>query len=144
MRLAGSGDLDHVAALTRAAYAIHEGLDQPPLPVSEDYAPRIARGEVWLAGVDGLIVIETHADHLLVFSIAVRPQAHGTGTGRQLMAFAEERARAGGHAEVRLYTNALWERNISFYKRLGYRETGRRKNPLRQGWILVDMAKSLT
>ncbi len=132
-----------MVALTSAAYAIHQGLAQPPLPVSEDYAPRIARGEVWLAGMDGLIVLETHADHLLIFSVAVRPQAHGTGTGRTLMAFAEDRTRAVGLTEVRLYTNALWEKNISLYQRLGYRETGRRDNPARQGWTLVDMAKSL-
>lgn len=144
MRLAAAGDLDHVVALTSAAYAIHDGLDQSPLPVSEDYAPRIARGEVWLAGADGLIVLETHPDHLLIFSVAVRPEAHGKGVGRAMMAFAEERARAARLAEIRLYTNARWAENISLYERIGYTETGRRDNPARPGWILVDMAKRLT
>ena len=140
---ATAADLDHVAALTRAAYAIHQGLDRPPLPVSEDYAPRIARGEVWLAGTDGLIVLEQHGDHLLIFSIAVRPQAHGQGLGRALMAFAEAQAKAAGLAEIRLYTNGRWTQNIALYQRLGYVETGRRDNPARPGWILVDMARRL-
>jgi ribosomal protein S18 acetylase RimI-like enzyme len=143
MRRAEAADLDHVVGLTRAAYAIHEGLDRPPLPVSEDYTPRIARGEIWLAGTDGLIVLETHPDHLLIFSVAVRPEAQGKGVGHRLMAFAEERAKAAGLSEIRLYTNGRWERNILIYQRLGYAVTARRENPARPGWILVDMAKQL-
>ncbi len=141
--LAEAADLDHVAALTRAAYAIHKGLDLPPLPVSEDYAPRVARGEVWLAGEDGLIVLETHSDHLLIFSVAVLPEAQGKGVGQALMAFAEERAKAAGLSEIRLYTNGRWTQNISLYERLGYTVTARRTNPARPGWILVDMTKKL-
>ncbi len=143
IRLATAADLEPLAALSRAAYAIHEGLDRPPLPVSEDYAPRIARGEVGLAGADGLIVLETRCDHLLIFKVAVRPETHGQGLGRRPIAFAEERALSSGLGEVRLYTNGRWTRNIALYERLGYRATGRRENPARPGWILVDMAKTL-
>ncbi len=143
IRLARADDLAHVAALTAAAYALHEGLDRPPLPVSEDYAPRIARGEVWLAGAEGLIVLETQPDHLLIFSVAVLPRAHGMGLGRMLMHFAEARGRELGRDEIRLYTNGRWLRNIAFYERLGYLQTARRDNPARPGWILVDVAKRL-
>lgn len=44
--------------------------------------------------------------------------------------------------EVRLYTNAKMERNIALYKAYGFHETGRRPNPYRPGWTIVDMAKA--
>ena len=44
---------------------------------------------------------------------------------------------------MRLYTNALMERNIVLYGRLGYRETNRRPNPRRPAFTIVDMAKVL-
>ncbi len=44
---------------------------------------------------------------------------------------------------ARSYTNALMTRNIALYLRLGYRETGRRPNPARPGFTIVDMEKGL-
>jgi hypothetical protein len=34
-------------------------------------------------------------------------------------------------------------RNLALYARCGYRETGRRSNPARPGWVAVDMEKTL-
>jgi ribosomal protein S18 acetylase RimI-like enzyme len=144
-RLAVAADLPAVQAITRAAYAEYESiLDRPPLPVTEDYEPRIARGEVWLVTRDGLNVglaaLEPAADHLLIFSLAVLPGARG-GVGRFLLDFAESRAKALSLPEVRLYTNGLMLRNISIYQKAGYVETGRAENPKRPGWVAVYMAK---
>jgi ribosomal protein S18 acetylase RimI-like enzyme len=58
-----------------------------------------------------------------------------------LLDFADEQTRSWGLPEVRLYTNSRMERNIALYSAYGYRETGRRANPYRPGWTLVDMAK---
>jgi GNAT superfamily N-acetyltransferase len=131
--------------MTLAAYAEYDAvLDRPPLPVTEDYAPRIAAGEVWLVARDGadvgLAVLEVAADHLLIFSLASLPGARG-GVGRFLLEFAEARARTLGLPEVRLYTNGLMERNIRIYQKAGYVETGRTDNPKRPGWVAVHMAK---
>jgi len=41
------------------------------------------------------------------------------------MAFAEDRARDEGLAEVVLYTNERMTENLRFYPALGYAETGR-------------------
>ncbi|MGX5800197.1 GNAT family N-acetyltransferase [Bradyrhizobium sp. Arg314] len=146
MKLASTEDLSAIIALTTEAYAPYTALlDAPPIPVTEDYAPRIEQGEVWLleegAELAGLIVLERHPGHALIFSVAVAPAFQGRKLGIKLLDFANEQARTWGLAEVRLYTNSLMERNIALYSAYGYRETGRRANPYRPGWILVDMVK---
>ena len=145
MRLAKPDELDLVRAITDAAYAQYPStIGIVPMPVIEDYAPRIAAGQVWLLDVDGvpaaLSVIETHDDHLMIYSLAVRPTFQGRGLGRSLLDHSMNLARAAGVSEVRLYTNALMTRNIALYTGYGFHETGRRPHPLRSGWTIVDMA----
>ncbi|MCO5084088.1 MAG: GNAT family N-acetyltransferase [Rhizobiaceae bacterium] len=146
MRLADRSDLQRVIALTDAAYGGYVPLlGGPPVPMTEDYTSRIERKEVWLRESDGqlagLIVLERHDDHCMIFSVAVAPTAQGKGHGVALLDFAQAKARGWKVGEVRLYTNARMERNIALYTRYGFRETGRRANPHRPGWIIVDMAK---
>jgi len=148
MRLARPEDLAAIVALTEAAYAPYNAiLDAPPIPVTEDYAPRIANGEVWLleSGGEpaGVLTLERHADHAMIFSVAVSPAFQGKGFGTKLLNHADQQTRLWGLPEIRLYTNAKMERNIALYLAYGYRETGRRPNPYRPGWVLVDMAKSV-
>ena len=145
-RLARLDDLSAIVLLTTVAYAPYTALfGTPPIPVTEDYAPRIERGEVWLledgSELAGLIVIERHDDHAMIFSVAVSPAFQGRKLGIRLLDFADEQTRSWGLPEVRLYTNSRMERNIALYTAYGYRETGRRPNPYRPGWVLVDMAK---
>ena len=152
-RLALAADLAAIEELTRAAYSPYTALlGAPPLPVTEDYRPRIDREEIWLlddgpegaaGGLSGLIVLETHPDHVMVFSVAVAPSSQGLGLGVRLLGFAEEQTAKAGLSEVRLYTNARMERNIALYRSLGFVETGRRPNPMRPGWTVVDMLKRL-
>lgn len=148
MRLARPEDLAAVVTLTTDAYAPYTALlGAPPIPVTEDYAPRIERGEVWLlesgSELAGLLVLERHPDHAMIFSVAVSPAFQGRKLGIALLDFAEEQARSWGLPEVRLYTNSKMERNIALYTAYGYRETGRRPNPYRPGWTVVDMARSI-
>lgn len=149
-RLAGAPDLDAVARLTGEAYAPYTLLlGSPPLPVTEDYAPRIAAGQVWLleqagqpAGQPlGLLVLERHPDHAVIYSVAVAPGWQGRRLGSTLLRFAEAKAREWGVPEMRLYTNARMERNIAIYEAAGYRETACRPHPLQPGFTVVDMAK---
>jgi ribosomal protein S18 acetylase RimI-like enzyme len=148
--LAVAEDLEAVRALTDAAYRPYtEMLGAPPLPVTTDYAPRIAAGEVWLLrrdpfGLAGLLVLELHADHGMIYSVAVAPAFQGQGHGARLLRHAETLVQNAGHGEIRLFTNARMERNIALYQSFGYRETARRPNPHRAGWMIVDMAKPLT
>jgi len=146
LRAASLDDLQAVEALTAEAYAPYTRLlGRPPIPVTEDYAPRIERGEVWLrevlGGLVGLAVIERHPDHVMLFSVAVSPKFQGGGHGLAILRWVEATAREWQLPEVRLYTNARMERNIALYRAFGFQETGRRENPHRPGWVIVDMAK---
>ncbi|RUW92401.1 GNAT family N-acetyltransferase [Mesorhizobium sp. M7A.F.Ca.US.010.02.1.1] len=146
IRRALAGDLQTVVSLAEAAYAPYTALlGAPPIPVTEDYTPRIARGEVWVlesgSEIAGVLTLERHDDHAMIFSVAVSPDFQGKGFGITLLKHADEQARLWGLPEVRLYTNARMERNIALYLAYGFHETGRRPNPYRPGWVLVDMAK---
>jgi len=148
MRLAIPADLEAIVQLTNSAYRPYtELLGAPPLPVTENYAPHIEHGGVWLLEIGselaGLIVLEREPDHMLIFSVAVAPSLQGKGLGIRLLQWADEQTRKAGFDEVRLFTNSRMQRNIALYKSFGYRETGRRPNLKRSGWILVDMAKSI-
>ncbi|MGF6255755.1 ribosomal protein S18 acetylase RimI-like enzyme [Ensifer sp. LBL] len=148
MRPARLEDLAAVQSVTGAAYEPYQALlGGPPLPVTEDYAPRILRGEVWLRerneAVSALAVVERHADHLMIFSLAVAPAYQRQGLGIELLRFVDAKAAEWGLPEVRLYTNSRMERNIALYRAYGFQETGRRPNPYRPGWTLVDMTKSI-
>jgi ribosomal protein S18 acetylase RimI-like enzyme len=94
-----------------------------------DYAALVERGQVTVAEVDGelagALVLIPAADHLLVENVVVSPAYQGRGIGGMLMRLAEERARAAGTGELRLYTHQLMTENQVWYAQLGYEETGR-------------------
>jgi len=145
IRLAQPAEASRLAALVEAAYAPWVPMvGRRPRPMDDDYAVRIAAGEAWVLEADaafhGLVVVETHADHLLLDNIAVDPVRAGTGVGRALLDFVEAEARRRGLPEVRLFTNALMVRNIALYARRGYRETERR---VEGSFSRVFMAKRL-
>ncbi|MGB3415899.1 MAG: GNAT family N-acetyltransferase [Mesorhizobium sp.] len=146
MRKAVSDDLHAVVTLTDLAYAPWTPLlGAPPVPVTEDYAPRIERGEVWLreegADTTGLVVLERHADHAMVFSLVVPPAFQRRGLAIALLRWSEEQARDWGVPETRLFASSKMERNLAIYARYGFHETGRGPHPYRQGWTIVNMAK---
>ena len=148
VRAAEPSELVLVTELTERAYARYtDTLGAPPIPVTEDYAPRIRAGEVWLledgATPLGVLVLKDKGESLEIFSVAVLPERQGEGIGRRLMTFAEEHARRRGRDMLTLFTNAKMVENIERYRRAGFEESGRRPNPLRPGWTLVDMHKSL-
>ncbi|MGI5242854.1 GNAT family N-acetyltransferase [Dactylosporangium sp. CA-139066] len=121
-------DADAVRALVRAAYAHYvPRIGREPAPMTADYAALIAAGHVWVTdgALVGVIVLIPQAGHLQVDNVAVDPAARGTGVGAALLAFAEERARALGRPQLRLYTNAAMHENLAYYPRRGYTETHR-------------------
>ena len=144
MRQANAADEALVRAISLAAYRDYEKLmGALPIPAVEDYAPRIAAGEVWLLGEDGVLVIERHPDHAMIYSVAVHPKRHGAGLGRILLNAAERMAASWGVPELRLYTNALMTLNMAIYAKRGFVETGRRPHPRRASFTIVDMAKPI-
>jgi ribosomal protein S18 acetylase RimI-like enzyme len=134
-----------VGDLVRASYSKYvERIGREPAPMLEDYAALVRAGEVWVLAeggeVLGVLVMRPAEDHLFVDNVAVAPGHQGRGLGRELLAFAEARARRDGLSEVRLYTNEKMHENLAVYARLGFEETGRR---LDGGYQRVFMRKRL-
>ena len=125
LRRATRDDLSAVVALQRAAYAKNRPLlGVEPLPLLADYEEIFRAYEVWLAEhegtLEGVLILEPRADDLLIWSVAVGPQAQGRGVGNVLLAFAEGRARELGRSCIRLYTGQPLTFNIAWYTRHGY------------------------
>ncbi|MFF9239669.1 GNAT family N-acetyltransferase [Streptomyces sp. NPDC014801] len=129
IRPAVAADVPAVKAVTDAAYHPYiERIGVVPQPMEADHAAEVAAGKVFVTGdpVLGLVVVEAFADHLFLDSIAVHPDAHGTGVGRLLLHFVDAHARALGLPEIRLYTNAMMWENQRIYPRYGYEVVERR------------------
>jgi N-acetylglutamate synthase-like GNAT family acetyltransferase len=125
LRRADTGDLAAIVALQRAAYAKNRPiLGVEPLPLLVDYADILKSHEVWLAErageLEGVLILQAHADHLLIWSVAITPALHGRGLGKTLLTDAEARARELGLAHLRLYTGEPLTGNIAWYERHGY------------------------
>jgi ribosomal protein S18 acetylase RimI-like enzyme len=129
VRAAVAADVPAVEAVTDAAYRPYiERIGVVPQPMEADHAANVAAGKVFVTGepVHGLVVIEARPGHLFLDSIAVHPDAHGTGVGRRLLHFVDARARELGLGEIRLYTNALMWENQKIYPKYGYEVVERR------------------
>ncbi|MGY5054623.1 GNAT family N-acetyltransferase [Streptomyces sp. 900105755] len=129
IRPARPADVPAVKAVTDRAYHHYIArIGVVPQPMEADHMANVAAGRVFVVGepVIGLVVIEAHDEHLFLDSIAVHPDARGTGVGRRLLEFVDARARALGLPEVRLYTNALMWENQEIYPKHGYEVVERR------------------
>lgn len=145
IRAANFADAIAVREIVDAAYRSYiPRIGKPPGPMLDDYAKRIADGQVWVlsdAGdVAGILVLEETPDGFLLDNIAVAPGQQGKGHGRALLEFAEAQAVHRGWREIRLYTNALMTENIALYRRIGYVETAR---VCEKGFDRVYMTKCL-
>jgi ribosomal protein S18 acetylase RimI-like enzyme len=149
LRRADTLDKEAVQRISADAYipAYMAVLGTIPKPATEDYGARIEKGEVWILEVEGkptrVAILEEYANHLMIYSIAVKPDAQRKGYGTALLDFADQRAIELGLHQVRLYTNERMERNLTLYRRHGFVEVGTRPHPSRPGQVLVDMVRKL-
>jgi ribosomal protein S18 acetylase RimI-like enzyme len=130
LRRASEDDLPAIKALVDAAYTKYvERIGRPPAPMVQDYGQLLTTSRLWVIDCGttlvGLLVTEDKGDHLFLDVIAVAPDTQGSGFGRRLMDRAELDAAEQGLTEVRLYTNQAMTENLTFYPKLGYRETHR-------------------
>lgn len=114
------------------------------MPMDEDYAAAILRGDALVAVADGEIVglatFSTAPPVAKLTTVAVLPERQGEGIGPMLVSAVEARARAAGARRIALYTNAKMTANIALYPRLGYTETGRVSE---KGFERVNFEKAL-
>lgn len=134
IRKACLDDVAKINAIAQASYAIYlQRMTQKPYPMLEDYQKCINNGQAYVLQTEREIVayvvlLSEDNKNLLLDNIAVDPRFQKKGFGIALMNFAEEEARCRNLAAIRLYTNAVMTENISWYKKLGYREIDRRKD----------------
>jgi ribosomal protein S18 acetylase RimI-like enzyme len=130
IRLAVPADRSAVEQIVQEAYAPYvPRIGRKPAPMLDDYAGLIRDQRVHVLEDDpraiGVLVLIPQGDAMLLDNIAVRPDAHGLGYGRRLLAFAERTAREAGYRQIRLYTNEMMTENIALYSRIGFTETHR-------------------
>lgn len=145
IRPAVTADVQAVTAVVDAAYRPYIArIGKSPGPMADDYTARIAAGQTWVleqnGTIAGVLVLEEAAAGFLLDNVAVRPEYHGQGLGRALVAFAEAETRRRGHDAIILYTHVLMTENIALYTRLGFTETGR---VTEKGFARVYMRKAL-
>jgi GNAT superfamily N-acetyltransferase len=145
-RRATPADAGTVRDITRAAYAKWVAvIGREPKPMSADYDKAVAAHVIDLLEEDGrpiaLIEIIPKLSHLLIENIAVRPERHGEGIGGMLLERAQTIARSLSVNELRLYANAKFATNLSFYARRGFVEFLR--EPHVAGGEIVHMKKSI-
>ena len=92
IRPAGPDDITQVRAIAEAAYRPYVARNgREPAPLHEDYAARIADGQLWVLveecapggpereTVRGLLVLIKAKDRLMLDNVAVEPAAQGRG-----------------------------------------------------------------
>jgi GNAT superfamily N-acetyltransferase len=141
-----SADAGAVREITRAAYAKWiPVIGREPKPMTANYEQAVADHVIDLFEEGGrpiaLIEVIPRPSHLLIENVAVLPDRHGKGIGGLLLKRADAIARSLGLSELRLYTNALFSANISFYTHLGFEEFLREPHPA--GGEVVHMKKSV-
>ena len=129
---ATAADAAALTAVAEAAYAPYvPRMGRRPAPMLDDFPALIDRGHVLVvrrdAAILGYIVLYPEGEDLHVSNVAVDPAAQGQGIGCRLLAVAEAEAGRRGLAAVALYTNVHMTENLALYPRLGYAETGRRR-----------------
>ncbi|MCU0909067.1 MAG: GNAT family N-acetyltransferase [Rhodobacteraceae bacterium] len=121
--------------LVRAAFAVMDGVVDPPSSIHRLDLPGMARaaagGEVWVLGDPPLACVTlTPGDgHLYLGKLAVAEAARGRGLARRLVDLACGRARAMGLPEVRLQTRVELTGNQAAFRAMGFMEVGRTAHP---------------
>ena len=82
IRRAEAADIGQIERLVADAYGPYVArIGARPLPMDDDYAARIARGEAWVTGnIDGLLVLIPATGYLLIDNAAVRQTSRAGGS----------------------------------------------------------------
>ena len=131
IRQARDDDIPALRAVAADAYAQYvEVIGRKPAPMIASFDDHLAQDTVFVATVQpenhvvGYAGIIKKADGFWLENIAVASASAGQGIGNGLIAHVEPYL-AGRTASYRLYTNVKMARNIGWYERLGFVETGR-------------------
>jgi ribosomal protein S18 acetylase RimI-like enzyme len=150
IRKAAPSDAPIIHCLVQTAFAGYRGVINPPTEAEnetlEAVTADVEASAAFVAWRDGEAVgtarYELRPDCLYARRVAVPPEYSGQGIADALMLHLEEMARSLGLNRVCLGTRRSLPRNISFYRRLGYRIT--REEPHHSGpdwtvWFEKDL-----
>jgi GNAT superfamily N-acetyltransferase len=153
IRQASTDDAPALLALINRAFAVEKFFVDRDRIAPEQLDGYLASGTFFLLDAAGgapaaSLYFEQSGDRAYVGMLSVDPDRQGQGIGRQMMAFAEQHARALGCGAVDIRVVDLREELPPFYRSLGYVETGRSEPVDDPGaskpYHFILMAKNLT
>ncbi len=127
-RVASPADAEALAALINAAFRVELPFIEGDRTNPDGVRAYIEKGKFLLAentaGLAGCVYVEIRGDRGYLGLLGVDPQRQGTGLGRKLMNAAENFFRQAGCVAVDLRLVSARTPLPSFYRHLGYLETG--------------------
>jgi ribosomal protein S18 acetylase RimI-like enzyme len=128
LRAAGLADAEALAGLINSAFRVEQPFIDGDRTNPEGVRTYMEKGKFLLAedaaGLAGCVYVELRGDHGYLGLLGVDPQRQGTGLGRKLMDAAENFFRQAGCVAVDLRVISARAPLPSFYRHLGYLETG--------------------
>jgi GNAT superfamily N-acetyltransferase len=128
IRVAQSADVEALAALINVAFRVELPFIDGDRINPDGARAYMEKGKFLLAedssGLAGCVYVELRGDRGYLGLLCVEPQRQGTGLGRKLMAAAENFFRDAGCVAVDLRIVSARTPLPSFYRHLGYLETG--------------------
>ncbi|HYK97140.1 MAG TPA: GNAT family N-acetyltransferase [Candidatus Acidoferrales bacterium] len=150
IRRASAADVEQVADVLRCAFAEYERLYTragyaATTPDAAQLRARWDEGPVWVAGDGGIVATVAAVPResgVYVRSMAVRPEARGSGAGRALMRELERYAIGERAPRMYLSSTPFLYDAIRLYEALGFRRTGEPPHDL-GGTPLITLEKRL-
>jgi ribosomal protein S18 acetylase RimI-like enzyme len=133
VRIARTEDAASISEILRAAFSQFKNDYTPEAlavvtPPAEEIAGRFAEGPQWVAILEGkpvgTVSVVHEPDHLYIRSMAVLPEAQGSGVGGKLLGEVETYAVENGFERLFLYTTYFSKSAIHLYEKCGFRKTG--------------------
>ena len=133
--LIGTAQVGYMLARFQSAEAIARQI------VAEGYEYYLVPGAGYLA-----LVPDLAKQSMLLSKIYVKADQRGTGLGRQMVEFAEQRGAELGCGELWLTVNRNNTGSIAFYARMGFEKTNELVTDIGGGFVMDDwrMAKKIT
>jgi GNAT superfamily N-acetyltransferase len=128
IRTAIQSDTETLAHLINAAFRVEQPFIGGDRTNPDGVRTYMEKGKFLLAedaiGLAGCVYVELHGDRGYLGLLGVAPSRQGAGLGRKLMAAAEDFFREAGCVAVDLRIVSARAPLPSFYRHLGYLETG--------------------
>jgi GNAT superfamily N-acetyltransferase len=127
-RVASLADVEALARLINGAFRVEQPFIEGDRINPDGVRAYMDKGKFLLAeeaaGLAGCVYVELRGDRGYLGLLGVEPQRQGTGLGRKLMDAAENFFRQAGCVAVDLRVVSARTSLPSFYRHLGYLETG--------------------